>query len=512
MVYEPKRDHRIDGPVNLLSLDGGGVRGISEVVMLHRIMKRVQQLENLKELPKPCEYFHIMGGTSTGGLRERQESTTGIDMEGDPAVYVTFDLSYLALRRQSRRINEDQHARDYETAMKILNIICFYHYDNIPEEMIMRAANWRAEILEKEAGGLQEWPIDEQLGGDTDRNANIIIELDEDRKDRLDTSARDRYGFTEKESYALSARCILFESIPETSRPEDFSYRTKLIPHGLALNEHAPPTAVGDMYREAYYDKLWAQANEDEERLAGRETRHPSYRPVSQANSTSYPPAPTYITTDLDPNDPTYLSEQADLWAQYSDYFSALDPLASESRDLFGRILHHMTIHKHLSCALRVAGEFYKRCVARDGPSAHSTSFYLMHLTAQTIHVADIFGAVERQEELVALCSKLWGPHHRNTRATKETLEVLKKNRDTRVTTMAQSRIIMKKYEDWKGKRSDAELRAEVGDERFEQKYREYVDANVANDRVPVENVCEVKGGCREKGFREVDRRMGISR
>ncbi|KAK3954872.1 hypothetical protein QBC32DRAFT_254378 [Pseudoneurospora amorphoporcata] len=234
-------------------------------------------------------------------LRERQESTTGIDMEGDPAVYVTFDLSYLALQRQSRRINEDQHARDYETAMKILDIICFYHYDNIPEEMIMRAANWRAEILEKEAGGLQEMPIDVQLGGDTDRNANIIIELDEDRKwdptwfrrgasilkqfslvridrhrslsmhvlvhswarDRLDTLARDQYGFTEKESYALSARCILFESIPETSRPEDFSYRTKLIPHGLALNEHAPPTAVGDMYREAYYDKVWAQANED---------------------------------------------------------------------------------------------------------------------------------------------------------------------------------------------------------------------------------------------------------
>lgn len=233
-------------------------------------------------------------------LRERQESTTGIDMEGDPAVYATFDMSYLALRRQSRRINEDQHARDYETAMKILNIICFYHYDNIPEEMIMRAANWRGEMLEKEAGESQI-SIDDQLGGDTDRNANVIIELDEDRKwdptwfrrganilkqfslvridrhrslsmhvlvhswarDRLDTSARDQYGFTEKESYALSARCILFESIPESPRPEEFSYRTKLIPHGLALNEHAPPTAIGDLYREAYYDKLWARANED---------------------------------------------------------------------------------------------------------------------------------------------------------------------------------------------------------------------------------------------------------
>lgn len=234
-------------------------------------------------------------------LRERQESTTGIDMEGDPAVYATFDMSYLALRRQSRRINEGQQAQDYETAMKILNIICFYHYDNIPEEMFMRAANWRAEILKMEAPDLEELPIDEQLGGDTDRNANIIIAFDEDRKwdptwfrrganilkqfslvridrhrslsmhvlvhswarDRLDTSAKDKYGFSEKESYALSARCILFESIPEESNPEEYSYRTKVIPHGLALNQHAPPTACKEPYREAYYDKLWAQANEN---------------------------------------------------------------------------------------------------------------------------------------------------------------------------------------------------------------------------------------------------------
>ncbi|KAM7224286.1 hypothetical protein V8F06_000067 [Rhypophila decipiens] len=49
-------------------LDGGGIRGVSELVILHRIMKRIQEKEQLAELPKPCEYFHLIGGTSTGGL------------------------------------------------------------------------------------------------------------------------------------------------------------------------------------------------------------------------------------------------------------------------------------------------------------------------------------------------------------------------------------------------------------------------------------------------------------
>ena len=50
-----------------MSLDGGGVRGISEAVMLHEIMTRLQKELGLKKLPKPCDYFHLIGGTSTGG-------------------------------------------------------------------------------------------------------------------------------------------------------------------------------------------------------------------------------------------------------------------------------------------------------------------------------------------------------------------------------------------------------------------------------------------------------------
>ncbi|KAF2181363.1 FabD/lysophospholipase-like protein [Zopfia rhizophila CBS 207.26] len=53
--------------VNLLALDGGGIRGVSELLILDEIMRRVQYDLDLPELPQPCDYFDLVGGTSTGG-------------------------------------------------------------------------------------------------------------------------------------------------------------------------------------------------------------------------------------------------------------------------------------------------------------------------------------------------------------------------------------------------------------------------------------------------------------
>ncbi|PHH54594.1 Vegetative incompatibility protein HET-E-1 [Ceratocystis fimbriata CBS 114723] len=55
-------------PVKILSIDGGGVRGLSSLLILERIMERMKQLENLPELPKPCDRFDFIGGTGTGGI------------------------------------------------------------------------------------------------------------------------------------------------------------------------------------------------------------------------------------------------------------------------------------------------------------------------------------------------------------------------------------------------------------------------------------------------------------
>jgi patatin-like phospholipase/acyl hydrolase len=53
----------------LLSLDGGGVRGLSTLYILKSIMDRLNHERKAASLPavKPCEVFDLIGGTSTGG-------------------------------------------------------------------------------------------------------------------------------------------------------------------------------------------------------------------------------------------------------------------------------------------------------------------------------------------------------------------------------------------------------------------------------------------------------------
>lgn len=50
--------------IRLLALDGGGVRGLSSLMILDGLMATVDP----ESPPKPCEYFDMIGGTSTGGL------------------------------------------------------------------------------------------------------------------------------------------------------------------------------------------------------------------------------------------------------------------------------------------------------------------------------------------------------------------------------------------------------------------------------------------------------------
>ena len=61
-------------PLRILALDGGGVRGLSEVLILKFLMLRLRYEEQnktkqrLPDIPSPWKYFDLICGTSTGGL------------------------------------------------------------------------------------------------------------------------------------------------------------------------------------------------------------------------------------------------------------------------------------------------------------------------------------------------------------------------------------------------------------------------------------------------------------
>ena len=51
----------------VLSLDGGGIRGLSALFILKDILDAVRRQSGNCSL-LPCEHFDLIGGTSTGGL------------------------------------------------------------------------------------------------------------------------------------------------------------------------------------------------------------------------------------------------------------------------------------------------------------------------------------------------------------------------------------------------------------------------------------------------------------
>ena len=53
----------------ILSLDGGGIKCLSSLMVLDEIMKEIRHsTKNSEEVARPCQYFDLICGTGFGGI------------------------------------------------------------------------------------------------------------------------------------------------------------------------------------------------------------------------------------------------------------------------------------------------------------------------------------------------------------------------------------------------------------------------------------------------------------
>ncbi|KAI9772121.1 MAG: hypothetical protein M1840_001410 [Geoglossum simile] len=88
-----RKDTTKDPPLRILSLDGGGVRGYSMLILLQELMHRTYveiegKAPRREQIPKPCDHFDLIAGTGTGGLIAIMLGRLRLDIETCKEVYI----------------------------------------------------------------------------------------------------------------------------------------------------------------------------------------------------------------------------------------------------------------------------------------------------------------------------------------------------------------------------------------------------------------------------------------
>lgn len=77
--------------------DGGGVRGLSSLLILQELMESVRKSQGLEVAPLPCEYFDMIAGTSTGGYGESNLTLIGLYTDLAPTRLIAILLGRLRM-------------------------------------------------------------------------------------------------------------------------------------------------------------------------------------------------------------------------------------------------------------------------------------------------------------------------------------------------------------------------------------------------------------------------------
>ncbi|OXV09199.1 hypothetical protein Egran_03041 [Elaphomyces granulatus] len=104
-AFEPPKFLRDSNGYCLLSLDGGGVRGLSSLFVLQRLMHAVNGERQREGQPsvKPCELFDLIGGTSTGGLIAIMLGRLNMDV--DECIKAYMKMSHKIFSREGSSVD-----------------------------------------------------------------------------------------------------------------------------------------------------------------------------------------------------------------------------------------------------------------------------------------------------------------------------------------------------------------------------------------------------------------------
>lgn len=125
--------------LRLLSLDGGGVRGLSSLMILRALMESIDP----DSPPKPCEYFDMIGGTSTGGLIAVMLGR--LEMTVDECIDAYVALSDQIFEKKQHRINIKGGLQGrYDSAALESAIKKILADQNVGEDALLKNTNEKA--------------------------------------------------------------------------------------------------------------------------------------------------------------------------------------------------------------------------------------------------------------------------------------------------------------------------------------------------------------------------------
>jgi len=82
--------------LRILTLDGAGLKGLSELFILQRLFARVKELTGLRDL-QPCDVFDLIAGSSTGGLNAILLGRMVLSTAGSISAYTSIGEKVFAL-------------------------------------------------------------------------------------------------------------------------------------------------------------------------------------------------------------------------------------------------------------------------------------------------------------------------------------------------------------------------------------------------------------------------------